>query len=108
MALDPIIQKHMLERAIQAERRLSSLQFPHREPETRRLHLYPQDSGVLVEHTRDGNDYLRVCHRHQYCSVPTPFAPPACPHCLCEIENDRGRERYRALHAADVQIIGVL
>jgi hypothetical protein len=61
---------------------------------------------VLIEATRDGDDFIRVCGLHQFASVPTPGYAPACPFCVCESEEWRGRKRYAALHRDGVRIVG--
>lgn len=56
---------------------------------------------LLMEQTRDGVDYTRVCGRHQWASLPFYTLKdilPQCPECAAEIDGGRGRERYRSLH----------
>lgn len=65
---------------------------------TRVLRQHPQYRDVYMETSADGIDYLRACDRHQWCSVPTPEYQPRCPLCVAEIEETRGRERYREIH----------
>lgn len=85
-------------------------QFPHPEFQERTLYVHPTDARALVEPTRDGNDYLRVCARHQWASdVIQRFADlEECPACLVEIAGAAGRKRYAALHAEGVRIIGLV
>ena len=80
--------------------------FPDRQREPRTLHAHPEQRGVLIEATRDGDDFIRVCGLHQFASVPTPGYAPACPFCVCESEEWRGRKRYAALHRDGVRIVG--
>lgn len=79
-------------------------QVPREQPQPRVLYTHPDDPGVLIEPTRDGNDFIRLCVFHQYASVPTPFHAPACPFCLCEVEQAAGHIRYFGLQLPTVTI----
>ncbi|HYE87397.1 MAG TPA: hypothetical protein VEA16_13640, partial [Vicinamibacterales bacterium] len=58
------------------------------------LQPHPEFPDVLVQHGSDGPDYTRVCQRHQWASVPMPDRAPACPLCIAEVDEQRGRLRY--------------
>lgn len=85
-------------------------QFEHPEPQERTLYVHPTDARALVEPTRDGNDYRRVCARHQWASdVVTLFVDLGdCPECMAEIDGAEGRRRYAGLHASNVRIVGTV
>lgn len=70
----------------------------------RTLFAHPSDEHVLIEPTRDGDDFIRVCDRHQWASVPTPGLAPSCPHCVADVDGARGKQRYAELHSANVEI----
>lgn len=79
----------------------------HGTAEPRTLQPHPEYPDVFLEHTSDGPDFIRVCVRHQWSSIPTPDHAPACPFCVAEFDEQRGRERYRALQGPHVRIVGV-
>lgn len=83
----------------------SDAQRPRPEPEPRTYYVNPEEPDVLIEKTRDGDDFIRICSRHQWAGTPTVgFAPP-CPFCLCEFDERRGRRRYAELHSERVRIV---
>lgn len=85
-------------------------EFQHAEPQERTLYAHPHDARALIEPTRDGNDYYRVCARHQWCSAAVTLNEylGECPACLAEVDGSEGRKRYAALHAAHVRIVGAV
>lgn len=86
------------------------LQLPHAEPQERTIYIHPTDARALVEPTRDGHDYRRICARHQWSSdVVTYFHDLGeCPLCVAEIEGAAGRRRYADLHGEHVRIVGTV
>lgn len=86
------------------------LEFPYRDPQERTLYIHATDPRALIEPTKDGNDYRRICARHQWASdVVTLFVDLGdCPECVAEIESPAGRRRYTDLHAVNVRIIGTV
>lgn len=88
----------------------SDLKLDHPQPQERVLYVHPHDARALIEPTRDGNDYIRVCARHQWAApaVPRNELLGECPSCLSEIDGREGRNRYAALHAEHVRIVGTV
>lgn len=86
------------------------LQLPHAESQERTIYIHPTDARALVEPTRDGNDYRRICARHQWSSdvVPRFQDLGECLECVAEIEGAAGRRRYAALHGEHVRIVGTV
>lgn len=78
------------------------LQAPHGDPEPQPLCRHPQYADVLIEQTPDGPDFIRVCERHQFATIPTPGHPSACPLCVAEYDAGRGRQFYAALQSRRV------
>lgn len=68
--------------------------------EPRHFHLHPSDPTIVIQSHRDGMDFIKVCGRHQWASVPMPGHAPACPLCIAEYDEVDGRSRYVVLHRA--------
>lgn len=65
-----------------------------------RLHPHPDRPDVLVQPINgERPDLHRVCHRHEYLSLPVVHLQDAgaCPYCLAEHEGVAGKLRYREL-----------
>ena len=73
------------------------------------LHVHPHFADVLIERL-DGEPpmFIRVCAVHQFAThyADRLDAIGACPQCVADHEQLRGRARYAALHAADVRVEG--
>ena len=80
----------------------------HRQAYPRTVHLHPFLRDVLMEATRDGTDYHRICLRHQWAALPVTRVEdcPDCPECVAEVQAFDGRDRYRALQR--VSLVNVL
>lgn len=85
-------------------------ELDHPQAQERTLYVHPTDARALVEPTRDGHDYRRVCARHQWASDVVPFFADLgdCPSCLVEIDSVEGRKRYAVLHGEHVRIVGTV
>lgn len=85
-------------------------EFPRPESHERTLYVHPTDPRALVEPTRDGHDYMRICARHQWASHVVPYFADLgdCPECVAEIESSAGRRRYAELHQVNVRIVGTV
>lgn len=85
-------------------------ELPAEHAQERTLYVHPNDARALVEPTRDGNDYTRVCARHQWAApAVTRFIDlDECPECVAERDACDGRRRYELLHAANVRIVGTV
>lgn len=57
------------------------------------------DAGIVRRVVDGGIDYVRVCWRHQWSSVPVTRRAdvPACVACDAEVDAEAGRQRYREL-----------
>lgn len=57
---------------------------------------------LVAERTRDGDNYIRICSRHQWASLEMysidATAHHQCPSCAAELDGDHGQLRYRLLH----------
>ena len=85
-------------------------ELPRPESQERTLYVDSNNPRVLIEPTRDGNDYRTVCARHQWASHAVPYFADLgdCPECVAEIENSAGRRRYADLHGVNVRIVGTV
>lgn len=78
----------------------SQHQKPNAEPPIGSVRIIGND--LVAERTRDGDNYIRICSRHQWASLEMysidATAHHQCPSCAAELDGDHGQLRYRLLH----------
>lgn len=75
------------------------------------MYVDPIRPDVLMEPSRDGMSYRRICGRHQTVSLPVTriadLEAVPCPDCYVELERRDARARFVALHADPITVRSV-